>query len=176
MKRFFQQVLAERATEKVESQEIDEQHVLSEQVFFRRRTAEWSQEELAEIAGMTQSQIAVLEAGEANPTLRSLVKVAHALGCRVGDLFAPPSYPTLACSRVPRWTAESFSQPAFQDLMLVFEREHRTEEHDEQLELEVPTRVTSRLGNNQKWLTGRHAVSFAIWETEDGIEVKAGSK
>jgi transcriptional regulator with XRE-family HTH domain len=70
-------------------QEIDERHFISEQVFFRREERGWSQDQLAAQAGMTQAQVALIEAGQANPTLRSLVKLAHAFGCSVSDLSAP---------------------------------------------------------------------------------------
>ena len=69
--------------------EIDERHDLSQQVFFRRKDNELSQEELAERADVTQPQIARIEAGHANPTLRTLTKVSYGLGCRLRDLFQP---------------------------------------------------------------------------------------
>ena len=70
-------------------QEIDERYFISEQVFFRREQRGWSQDQLAAEAGMTQAQVALIEAGQANPTLRSLVKLAHALGCTLSELSAP---------------------------------------------------------------------------------------
>lgn len=82
--------------EAVQLQEIDERHDLSQQIFFRREHNGWTQEELAETAGLTQSQIAKLEAGDSNPTLRTLVKVAHALGCRLHQLVAPEHEPWAA--------------------------------------------------------------------------------
>ncbi|MBI4540508.1 MAG: helix-turn-helix transcriptional regulator [Gemmatimonadetes bacterium] len=68
--------------------EIETRHNLAQQVFFRREASEWSQEELAKRAQMTQAQVATVEAGQANPTLRTVVKLAHALRCSVTGLFA----------------------------------------------------------------------------------------
>lgn len=67
--------------------EIRELHNLALQIFYRRREREWSQEELARRAGMTQAQIAKVEAGEANPTARTLVKLSIALDCSIADLW-----------------------------------------------------------------------------------------
>lgn len=75
--------------DEIRLQEIDERHDLSQQVFFRRKENEISQEELADRAEVTQPQIARIEAGHANPTLRTLTKVSYGLGCRLRDLFQP---------------------------------------------------------------------------------------
>ena len=66
---------------------IDESHYLAQQVFLRRGTRCMTQGELAERAGMTQSQVAKVEAGHANPAHRTLVKIAYALGCNVRNLY-----------------------------------------------------------------------------------------
>lgn len=76
--------------EHIQIQEIDERHHLSQQIYFRREAVGWSQEGLAGRAGMTQAQIAQIEAGQMNPTLRTLVKLARALSCGVADLLAGP--------------------------------------------------------------------------------------
>jgi len=47
----------------------------------------WTQEVLAERATLDRSYIAGIEAGLRNPSLKSLVKVAKALGVSVSDLF-----------------------------------------------------------------------------------------
>lgn len=78
-----------REPEAVQIQEIDERHNLSQQVFFRRELACWSQDELAERAGTTQAQIANVEAGNVNPTLLTLVKLANVFGCLAHDLLRP---------------------------------------------------------------------------------------
>lgn len=86
MSRFFKRGGKETMSEEALVQEIDERHLISEQVFFRREARGWSQDQLAAAAGMTQAQVALIEAGQANPTLRSLVKLAHAFGCTVSGL------------------------------------------------------------------------------------------
>ena len=67
--------------------EIDESHFLAQQVFLRRGTTGMAQADLAERAGMTQAQIAHIEAGQANPTHKTLVKLAYALDCNVRHLY-----------------------------------------------------------------------------------------
>lgn len=76
-------------SEEAQLQEIDERHDLALQLFEWRNDRGWSQEDLADRAGMTQPQIARLEAGQSNPTLRSLTKLAHTFGVRVGELLGP---------------------------------------------------------------------------------------
>lgn len=76
--------------EGVQLQELDERHYVAVNVFERRHERGWSQEKLAEEAGMTQAQIARLEAGQANPTLRTLTKLAHTLGVPIYALATPP--------------------------------------------------------------------------------------
>jgi transcriptional regulator with XRE-family HTH domain len=89
MKQFFKRGAKETMSEDAHIQEIDERHFISEQVFFRREARGWSQDQLAAEAGMTQAQVALIEAGQANPTLRSLVKLAQAFGCSVSELAVP---------------------------------------------------------------------------------------
>lgn len=73
--------------EDLEMLAIDESHYLAQQVFMRRGMLCITQGELAERAGMTQSQVANVEAGHANPTHRTLVKIAYALDCNVRHLY-----------------------------------------------------------------------------------------
>jgi transcriptional regulator with XRE-family HTH domain len=94
MKNFFKRTSKETLGENALLQEIDERHFIAEQVFHRRERAGWSQEELAAECRMTQAQVALIEAGQANPTLRSLVKLANALGCSVSELSAPTADPS----------------------------------------------------------------------------------
>ena len=74
-------------SEAAQLQQIDERHCLAQQVFFRRQTREWSQEDVARVASLTQAQVATLEAGQANPTLRTLARLATAFSCPVASLF-----------------------------------------------------------------------------------------
>jgi transcriptional regulator with XRE-family HTH domain len=73
--------------EEAQLREIDEQHFLAQQIFFRRERQGWSQDELARAAGLSQAQVATLEAGRANPTLKTLAKLASVLSCTVRELF-----------------------------------------------------------------------------------------
>lgn len=54
---------------------------LGNRVRSARENARLSQETLGEKAGMHRTYIGHLERGEVNPTLYSIVVVAHALGC-----------------------------------------------------------------------------------------------
>jgi transcriptional regulator with XRE-family HTH domain len=87
MTRIVKRTSSETISEEAQLREIDERHFLAQQIFFRREGRHWSQEELARASGLTQPQIATLEAGQANPTLRTLAKLATALSCTVRELF-----------------------------------------------------------------------------------------
>lgn len=71
--------------------EIDECHFLAINLFDVREINDWSQEELAARASMTQPQIASIEAGHSNPTVRTLSKLATATGLSIADLFTEGS-------------------------------------------------------------------------------------
>ena len=51
----------------------------------------WSQTQLAQAAGMTQSAVARFEAGGTVPTLPVLERLAHALDVQLAVRFAPKS-------------------------------------------------------------------------------------
>jgi transcriptional regulator with XRE-family HTH domain len=82
------QTSSETISEEAQLRQIDERHFLAQQIFFRRESRRWSQEELARASGLTQSQVATLEAGQGEPALGIISSIAHALSCRVQDLFA----------------------------------------------------------------------------------------
>jgi transcriptional regulator with XRE-family HTH domain len=90
MKQMFKRTSEETISEEAQLREIDERHFLAQQIFFRRQHRGFSQDELARASGLTQAQVATLEAGQANPTLRTLAKLATALSCTVRELFADP--------------------------------------------------------------------------------------
>lgn len=52
-----------------------------------RRIKNLTQEDLGEKAGLSYKFVGEIERGEVNPSLDSLVKIATALGVKVGDLF-----------------------------------------------------------------------------------------
>jgi len=94
MTRIVKRTSSETISEEAQLREIDERHFLAQQIFFRRESLAWSQEELARASGLTQAQVATLEAGQANPTLRTLAKLVTALSCTVQELFADPEIPS----------------------------------------------------------------------------------
>jgi transcriptional regulator with XRE-family HTH domain len=60
---------------------------LANRVKLLRRSRRWTQEKLAERASMQRSYLADLERGYRNPSVRTLLKLANALGVRIRDLF-----------------------------------------------------------------------------------------
>lgn len=60
--------------------------LLGEAVRARRKKAGFSQEKLAEKAGLSTVFISRVERGKESPSIDSLVKIAHALGAKASDL------------------------------------------------------------------------------------------
>lgn len=52
-----------------------------------RHIKAWSQERLAEEAGLDRSYVAGIEVGGRNPSLKALEKLAHALSVNIASLF-----------------------------------------------------------------------------------------
>jgi transcriptional regulator with XRE-family HTH domain len=61
--------------------------LLAQRIKSLRRSKNWSQEQLALRASMQRSYLADLERGYRNPSVRTLVKVANALGAAISALF-----------------------------------------------------------------------------------------
>jgi len=47
----------------------------------------WTQEYLAEEAGVHRTYLGGIETARRNPSLRNLIRIAHALGVEMGSLF-----------------------------------------------------------------------------------------
>ena len=62
--------------------------LLGDAVREKRAEAEFSQEKLAEKAGLSTVFISRVERGKESPSMDSLVKIAKALGVKVRDLVA----------------------------------------------------------------------------------------
>lgn len=56
-------------------------------LYYFRKCANLSQEELAKKAGLTQNTISSYETGQYSPTLINALKISHALGIPVSELF-----------------------------------------------------------------------------------------
>ena len=67
---------------------------LADRIKSLRRSKRWSQEQLAERASIQRSYLADLERGYRNPSVRTLLKVANAIGLPISSLFVEdPGYP-----------------------------------------------------------------------------------
>ena len=75
----------ERADVKTEYARLDEEFALLDEFLKARAAAGITQAEVAERIGTTQSAVARLESGSGkhSPSLATLQKYAHALGCRL---------------------------------------------------------------------------------------------
>ncbi len=61
--------------------------IVANQIRDLRTQKNWSQEELAEKSGLHRTYIGSVERGERNITLRTLQRIADALGCEITALF-----------------------------------------------------------------------------------------
>ena len=68
---------------------LDEEFALIRQVLDQRIRKDITQKELAEKMGTRQSAISRIEAGNANPSIGFLKKMAKALDCRLEIKFVP---------------------------------------------------------------------------------------
>lgn len=65
----------------------DPVQIVAIQIRDLRTQKNWSQEELAEKSGLHRTYIGSVERGERNITLRTLQRIADALGCEMTALF-----------------------------------------------------------------------------------------
>ena len=62
---------------------------MGEKVRERREKKGWTQEKLAELAGLTPTYLGSIERGEVNVSVGKLCGIAEALGVEVWELFFP---------------------------------------------------------------------------------------
>lgn len=62
--------------------------MLSRNIIHFRQSLRWSQQELAQKAGITQSKLARLEKGKTELTYDEMIRMAGALGVSIADLVA----------------------------------------------------------------------------------------
>jgi transcriptional regulator with XRE-family HTH domain len=74
-----------------------------------RQSRRWNQTTLAYHAGMSTSQISLIESGKRNPSAASLQSIADALGVSISDLF--PKLPGDTETRLERFLAEAREMP-----------------------------------------------------------------
>lgn len=67
--------------------EVDPPYILALNVMRLRRERGLTHEELAHALGVSQSAIGRLEAGDSNPRLITLSRIAHALGVTLSELL-----------------------------------------------------------------------------------------
>jgi transcriptional regulator with XRE-family HTH domain len=67
---------------------MDARRLLAQNIQRLRLAKDWSQEELADQAGVHRTYVSGIERRVRNPTVTILAKLAKALGVPIGDLFA----------------------------------------------------------------------------------------
>ena len=70
--------------------------LLAQKMRFLRFTRGWSQEVLAELAGLHRTHISQIERGQVNLSIDNLEKLANAFELSVPELLTPPSPTNLA--------------------------------------------------------------------------------
>lgn len=63
---------------------------LAFQVIRLRKEQNWTQQQLAKVSGVQQSEISRIERGQANPTFRTLQQIAHAVKKTLSFVDVPP--------------------------------------------------------------------------------------
>ncbi len=56
---------------------------LANQIYKLRKANNLSQQQLAEKSGSSQKRISMIESGDLNPSLKTIIEIAEALGCQV---------------------------------------------------------------------------------------------
>ncbi len=89
---FMKEVAAESARHgEVQAFEAYGEHFrLALEVIRLRKRQKWTQQQLAKVSGVQQSEISRIERGQANPTFRTLQQLAQALKKTIGFVDAPP--------------------------------------------------------------------------------------
>src|SRR5262245_42994268 len=64
---------------------------LDNRVRLRRQARGWTQEQLANSAGVSRTGVGAIEAGRMVPSVAAALGLAQALGCTVEELFGPKS-------------------------------------------------------------------------------------
>lgn len=67
---------------------MDARRLLAQNIQRLRLAKDWSQEELADQAGVHRTYVSGIERRVRNPTVTILAKLAKALGVPISDLFA----------------------------------------------------------------------------------------
>ena len=65
---------------KEEYEALDEEYQIIRNILDARAASGITQSELSKLTGITQSDISKIETGNANPSLKTLKKIAHAFG------------------------------------------------------------------------------------------------
>ncbi|WP_302964470.1 helix-turn-helix domain-containing protein [uncultured Adlercreutzia sp.] len=92
MTRSFRDSLNERLRDpefRAEWDALEPEFQIAKAMLDGRTARNLTQKELAEITGITQSDISKLENGNANPSLRTLERLAAGLGMRIKLEFVP---------------------------------------------------------------------------------------
>jgi transcriptional regulator with XRE-family HTH domain len=87
---FLSQQLEDPAM-KAEWDALEPEFSLMQAMLDARKQAGLTQKQLAERAGMAQGDISKLESGNANPSVRTLQRLAAAMGMQVEIVFRPAS-------------------------------------------------------------------------------------
>ncbi len=74
---------------KAEYEALEPEYQLISAMIRAREEQHLSQRQLSEKTGIAQADISRIETGDANPTLKTLQKIAHGLGMKLELVFTP---------------------------------------------------------------------------------------
>jgi transcriptional regulator with XRE-family HTH domain len=70
-------------------QELGILELVGQRIRFVREKSGKTAQELSQTTGLPSSHISAIERGKANPTVRTLDKIARGIGCSLRDLMPP---------------------------------------------------------------------------------------
>ena len=127
-------------------------NLLAQAVRAHRESRGFSLGALAEKAGISKTSLSKIEAGQANPSLDVLCRIASALNVPVGSLFGEESHPQLQVIRHDEGQVITSESGLAIRSILTEGRNHRTEIYEMFLPAQVTYRSSAHISGTQEFI------------------------